>query len=149
MAIGDHINVDLLATGLDLYFTNTTGISVALRDRKTKKRTQLTWNQRDVNGIEDGTQYFKILTSHNGGIFFGDVGQNAFAGEGQFPCSLFDDNVGGSAEFDWLLTHYIDLPGGKCQYNATKHCLPILVDILPLEEPRTILLKDNAGVCDR
>lgn len=139
--IGDHIGINLLATGV----YNSTGIATKLRSKRTGKTTLLHWNQRRPDGTENGDTYFSIVTSHNGGIFYGDVGK-AFAGEGQFPCSLFDDNPGGQTEFEWLLTHYY---GERCRYNETLFCVPLLFDVPPFSGSKTILLKDNAEVCGR
>lgn len=111
--IGDHINTDLIATGLPF----AKGISVALRSKKTGKRTQLTWSQRNEQGISDGSFDYKIITSHAPGIFYGDLG-HGFHGEGQLPCSLwvfdaFRENVfrvssfRRSAVFSWVDTQII------------------------------------------
>ena len=140
--IGVHINLDLIATG---FHNLSTGISVKLRNPKIGRVFQTEWSQRNSDGIIYGDdKLHKILSSHRV-AFYPDLSP-AFGGEGQLPCSVFDDNPGGTAEFEWLFTHYT---GDECTFNKTSACHPFLIDVPALHKPKKILLKDNADICGR
>ncbi|CAF9911163.1 MAG: hypothetical protein GOMPHAMPRED_007331 [Gomphillus americanus] len=139
--LGVHINLDLIATG---FHNLSTAISVKLRNPKTGRISQTEWFQRNSDGIQYTDKLYKILSSHR--ISFDPDLTPAFGGEGQLPCSVFDDNPGGEAEFEWLFTHYT---GDECTFNRTHACYPFLIDVPALHEPKKILLKDLPDICGR
>jgi hypothetical protein len=150
------VNNFFLASGLPY----SKAVSVKVRRQDTNTVTELSFHQYNVGTFGTHPFLFSIwfwpqahlcltdpvpIISARSALIIGETFSNAFVGSFQFPCSLFPEGGNSTATFDYLLTHYY---GEGCAANATNHCIPVVKDVPPLHEPRSVVLTNLPLICE-